>query len=587
MSKKTTHTKSAYANEMAAIRKRAERLYKTGLKNADVHVRIPRNLTRKKILAIKPESIEDNLWQGSVYHVVHSIISKSLMKKFKTSRKKMVALNFDNLRKVIGSHTKVTLDALKDGGIIETDGIYIAGAVSRGYKLAAEYRKSALKFVTISNPDIKRRKTKFAREQYLKQKKLISKYAYLVKWFLDGTLKIDTEKAEKYLEAYKSRMFRLIDASDLSEEQKKNAKPHILNTVDSAKHLLKNWETSLPSFSLKGGRMFSCLTGIISQLRNYATHNGEELVYFDIKNSQPFHLLHLLQPSTWKEGKHKDITINNINKHTYQLLITDHKENYLSTIMALEQRKKEGKTLVSKGTRRDLSVAPTYGHLVAIGKLYKFIWENFKGKFVKKSGVDPFIDEKSTKKALIQMFYSNDREKHSPSKEYFEAFQKLFPVEAKIMETLKSNRYQDFSTILQQIESRMLLEKVCGTISKHDSNIPLYTIHDGIMTTKEHAEYVKKTILNTYKEIMGIEPELTTETMLPENAMGENFDKYCERKARELFHDVKSKKSYKETPELYLENIKDVMTSGLLKQEEKPLPDFFVDYNIMPWEKKS
>ena len=39
-------------------------------------------------------------------------------------------------------------------------------------------------------------------------------------------------------------------------------------------------------------------------------------------------------------------------------------------------------------------------------------------------------------------------------------------------------------------------------------NIPLYSIHDGLVTTEENAEVVKQEILKTYNDIFGVEPNL-------------------------------------------------------------------------------
>lgn len=331
--------------------------------------------------------------------------------------------------------------------------------------------------------------------------------------------------------------------------------------MNSCLNILKNWGKSRPIIDSKGGRLYSNLTGILSQLRYFTTHDGEEMVYFDIKNSQPFHFIALLNPKFWdKPKKQSELALHNINQEL-ETYIKGNNNKYNTTIMMLREYYKSGRTLSNKGLERLPNTSPRFASMVANGKLYKFMSDELAGKFKKPSGFDPFGTKDLTKKEILRMLYFNSKDKYSPSQQYFAEFKKLFPVEAEVIELLKSRRYQDFSVLLQKIESTILLGCVCKKIFMTDTSIPMYTIHDGIMTTKEHADEVERIIKQTYMEIIGVEPELTREVMNPQTA-GKEFDKYITKKTREILRDLD--KDFKEDKvKLTLEDIQDLIQSDL------------------------
>jgi hypothetical protein len=80
---------------------------------------------------------------------------------------------------------------------------------------------------------------------------------------------------------------------------------------------------------------------------------------------------------------------------------------------------------------------------------------------------------------------------------------------------IKENDHTALSIALQRIESTLVLEKICGRIAKENPNIPLLTIHDSILTTPEHVEYVVSIIKSVLEENIGIAPKLSIEYCNP------------------------------------------------------------------------
>lgn len=87
-------------------------------------------------------------------------------------------------------------------------------------------------------------------------------------------------------------------------------------------------------------------------------------------------------------------------------------------------------------------------------------------------------------------------------------FKKHFPAVAKVIEEINrgytkvkkgkgEQRWQPgdqvctFAHITQMLEARVLLDLICLAIKSHSMKIPIYTIHDSILTTPEHVATVK------------------------------------------------------------------------------------------------
>mgnify|MGYP003133748522 FL=1 len=61
--------------------------------------------------------------------------------------------------------------------------------------------------------------------------------------------------------------------------------------------------------------------------------------------------------------------------------------------------------------------------------------------------------------------------------------------------------------MLQRLESQTILHKVCKRISLENPNVPIFTIHDSIVTTSNNVEFVNKVFSDVLKENLGYSPE--------------------------------------------------------------------------------
>jgi hypothetical protein len=532
-----------HAKELKNIRQRIDRFFKLDPKQP-IRVVVPDNLSKENVLALIPTSTADKeLWVDSLYYLMHLIITRSQRKKFKNNRRVAgyVALKFDYLEDFIGPEASQIIKWAIASKFIECDQKMIIDVESYGYRLSANYRKTRLRHVTLTHSKLVKHHRKVDKKLFTEQRDKLREHAYLLKWLMDSKLELNLPDAIEYTRLFKYIIGRSVAGLNLSKKEKEEIQLHVSNTVANSIFIINSWKKK-PGIKIdsKGGRLYSPLTNMMSKLRFFLTYDSEELVYFDIKNSQPYHLILLLNPAFWQRtGKSESLTLESLNKELADHLATINNKELASTIMTLESAFKSGLTQAKKGLQRKGNMSPRFAKLVVDGKLYKFISDEFKGKFLDNKGFDPFLTDKSAKGQLISMLYSNPRASaNSANNKHFKHFKTLFPVEAKVIELLKSRKYNDFSILLQKVESTILLKEVCYKIFEHNTSIPLFTIHDGIMTTAKYADVVEKFILDTYKSIVGVEPTLSKEVMNNRNA-GANFKKYVQKKLDEILVELK------------------------------------------------
>lgn len=522
--------KTEQANDLKNTRERIYRKYLSNLEKP-INIIIPEQINKELIESIRPDTIVDpEYWKDCVFYFIHSIFTKTLNEDFKPRRSKFIALKYENLKKVLGPEVSIVISTLESKKIILCDNKYQRDVISLGYKINKKYLKEPrIEFKTITSTKLQNRLTKYQHEYYLTQKKFLSKYAHLVKWFLKDELEFNKPKSQLFFLALSESLTSISRELPFSTVQRRRIQNKIKWLQTSTILSINN---DLPIVSKNGERLYSKITAMYSPLRNFLTYNGYKLVYLDISNSQPFHFNILLKTSFWEENS-KGISLKMIDKELYEWLKVNHKDKIDNTIMSLNQYAKEGKTVTSKGLQRKSNPSPRFVQLSANGKLYLFIHENFKAKFFTKNNDDRFKDEKAAKQEFIQLLYFNNKLKKSPSYQPFQLFKQLFTVEASIIEILKLRKHNDFSILLQKIEAHMLLYLVGREIFYENANAPLYTIHDGIITTLGNEELVEQKINSVYKEILGFTPELKKE-ILSENISFTDFLKIVQKKMNQI-----------------------------------------------------
>jgi hypothetical protein len=486
----------------------------------NISIITPELLDKKTLLQQKPSHIDDEDWIQNCRWIVHTIMQLSFDKRFEYSKAEdYVPLYSKVLKENCGNNYNVYLQGLLDSRIIECDDLYSkTGHESFGFKLADNYASSPNKHITLTDKFLVKRIRKFRRKKIEELQIKAAPIAHLVRWLTNDGLQIDKTAAFEFLETYKRKLTTELSKRKLKKSHQKKQEAFVLKRYYKLKDQIESWRSNkYISIDDAGGRLYSPITGLPSLFRNFLTYKGEQLVGFDIKNSQPLHFLTMLKKEFWKSYT-PGMTLKRLDSDLWEYLTEE--EEYSSTIMFQESAETQYRHGVNNYT---------FKNLVQNGKLYEFICYKFFNKHHTKGGIDRFSTRAKTKQEFMHMMYHNPKEPYTKAKAVFEEFEKLFPKEASVMNLLKKRKYNDFPIILQKIEAQILLHKVAKRVYDVNSNIPLFTIHDSILTTEQHASTLKFILEDEYKKLLGFIPQFEKTEYSEHNAWKE-INKYTKSK---------------------------------------------------------
>lgn len=467
-----------------------------------------------------------------------------------------VPMNAQLLQRLCGRQYHLYLSYLVSTGIFETDNIYISGkkspgnAKSRGYRLAEYFSAYSLKAKNINDKKLKKNLLTDFRLKII----IDPVYAHLVKWLgLESPLTIDYPAALHYIE---SKRDYLLAHPELRDEKHiigfKNGKLEkqtiIKDPVTQYQYAFINVQTiyqhaiySLVDPSV--GRLHTPLTNIKSELRNFMKHNNETLVSIDLKNSQPYLCNIFLKREFWSSQVSENrqnstqISVSSINRmsdnnnyyfsnitHKYnnniinnksllELNNTNNKNTYnninlsTSVIILVEICKVIEQEVFNTNFEQAESEFALYRQLTGDGEFYPFLQRVMSGKLG-----DAFKDKKAVKEMIFIVFFTANRYQPPQKK----MFKELFPVLTKIFSIIKKRGKELLPRLLQSIEAYLFLKVITKEIAEKYPKIPLYTIHDSIVTTKEHVPVIRQVMHDILLMFVGVVPTLEEEEWNPE-----------------------------------------------------------------------
>lgn len=488
-----------------------------------MRIRIPTNLDLRALqeemgVKLKPKE------QQKIYYICHCLISSYASHRdlLEEADNPFIPLSSAVLQSIINDYARY-LDLLQQWGVIESDGQFILGEKCKGFRFTDQYRgnykNEVLNDFTLVKA-IKRNRKKYRKEELNKMRG----YTYLTKWWKDGHFKMDYSSAREWLWEYKriaheklTKISELINANaEITARQKKtiinNLNKEYKKSLEKAELMLVNMERIVEgnyfsSVDDTGKRLHTNLTNLKKQLRNFLTYKGEQLVSIDIKNSQPYLSIALFNKEFWtpiKDGKVGALKLEKIGKEIYKE-IRKEKERYNEIITLLDSPKSQS----GKGFQ-----GSKYSNLVVSGQMYEFLQERWLNLF----GDYKYQSRQEVKKVVLKALYHNPL--HKGSKNYHDVrdFESLFPEVARLLDTIKLGEYQRPSHILQRVESYLVLDVICGKVASLNENVPLFTIHDSIVTTISYKDKVRDVMKSVLSETMGVAPILAVELFEPKAA---------------------------------------------------------------------
>lgn len=395
-----------------------------------------------------------------------------------------VPLNSSLLQRRVREYRKY-LDYLVEYGVLDENRQYIKGKKSRSFKFTNKYQ-TLIKPTTITKNTLINSILKFIDIEYsLNDDCLIEdtrNLSYLHSWFT-GDLTIDFEAAKQYL-------------LDLYEQEKREElnvwNEKIINAMARFNSryivLLKlHRQQFLHTVDNTAGRFHTVLTQLKGDLRQFIRYKDHKLVAVDIVNSQPYLSCVFFNKDKFIENE----ILLKVRLYNNSL---DNKE---------KARKKLCKTIENAYKSKSVN---NFIDIVKSGQLYG----EFADLLLEKGIIEDDGNlRKQAKKIIFSSFFSPNQ-----AIAYNDAmviFKEQFPDVYEIYRAIKQGKHRTLACTLQNLEAELVLHKACKIISEKRPEIPLFTLHDAIITTEGNEEYVKEVLYDVLLNAIGIPPTLKLE----------------------------------------------------------------------------
>lgn len=418
------------------------------------------------------------------------------------------AINIELLRKNVGKRSAdAAMSILIENKIIEKTKDYSQiFNTSRHYKLSSMYPYGKTKKVK----HLGKLSTNFAENnRIIKEIEYADdKYAHLTTFLNDGALRFDTEKSEKFLYEIMKRVSKEIPNIKISYTGKKRKTyidkctiAYIYKCINMLQNILNINENKKINYSVtpSNQRLNSKVTSLSKYLKQFLTYKENNLVQLDLSSSQPLLLCYYLMSKTWKRNqnindKYEDNRGNNYNNddtHTTK----QNNTHMLDTLSNINEHDLDNEL----DRFKKLFNGDFYENIINEVKKYNSALEEASG----------FENRSKCKKTMMFLLYGNfNTNRNSKIKQHI-MFKNTFPIIATILDSLKENEPNRVALILQNLESDLFLNKITKYISEANPNIPMFTIHDAILTTPEYVEYVNKIMITIISSITGIVPKIS------------------------------------------------------------------------------
>lgn len=403
------------------------------------------------------------------------------------------------------------LDYLIRTGVLCTDGQYIQGEKSKGYKFTEQYANVTLK--RYAYPAFQGKVEAIPQEIYSEENgtfitnTLNEDYPYLSHWYLTQKLHIDKQAAISYAQdLMQYKLSQGIQSWDINKDKTNGSaiiRKHPLSQYQAALYNINSIDIGDYKVSIDTHvyRLHSAITNIQKDYRNFLTYDGQALASIDIKNSQPYLTCALLNPMFWY--------VNNELSLSLYSLPEDIQRSITSVALPLELEKFFGKCSNDDFIQ--------YKEVVVNGKMYETIAE------ICQSHLRNPISRDEAKVLMFYLLFSSNQGKHdnptiNSMKNIFSI--ELFPKVAQLIKIIKhryrgvpvKKQHNRLACLLQSIESEIILHRCCKRIWEEcNHQIPVFTIHDSIATTMAHCEYVKKVMEEELAKAIGMPPTLEVE----------------------------------------------------------------------------
>ena len=326
-------------------------------------------------------------------------------------------------------------------------------------------------------------------EKLIQDSMVYKENEHLLKWF-DDKLTIDYEEAKKYID-------RIVSENKMYDLSSK--KMHWMNQINAIKfkvfYATRNEESDY--------RLHTNFTNFKKMFKKFISYDNKKIVGFDLKNSQPFFMIFLIQG-----------IINNKYK-IIKILNRIYRKDYINTFMLQKIRE----TLYSSSFREEYLYFKKWA---LNGEIYE--------KFIMLLNPKPLVNGKfpqykyNEKTEKMEIIYHNSARDLMKSvffillfsgiktkDTFYKQCKDFFPTIIKFIEIFKLENNANYSRALQNIESECVIDFITKKIAEKYPEMPLFTIHDSIATTEDYAKILKKEMTEYIFEFTGFVPRIEEE----------------------------------------------------------------------------
>ncbi|NEM99327.1 hypothetical protein [Pontibacter burrus] len=324
-------------------------------------------------------------------------------------------------------------------------------------------------------------------------------------------------------------------------------------------------------------RLHSNLTNLKSEIRHFLTYDGKKLVSVDVNNAQPllskalFKIDFLADPST----NLNEIIPTDAKEQEQELGMDDTSdgEEQLENInvdyhfetadlavaeksLAVERREREFFHLstvapeihtilsipITKKSKLHKGEKPQTTYLTdIINSLIMFeensndynnvdivqffelasagiLYEEF-ARLMQEAGYE-YSSRKHAKLALLLALFTSNSFINSVEAAPKRMFKGIFPSVYRHFTLFKRQDKSILARLLQSIESWLILEQISERLSNEYPDVPIFTVHDSILTTEGNEELVKLIMEEEIEKYLGLKPTLKVELLTPELLLG-------------------------------------------------------------------
>jgi hypothetical protein len=492
---------------------------------------IPEKLDVDRMLEKVPPTDIPNFKKDELLYVLGQITHIQAYGGDKVRADGLVPIHSQTLQRVVRNYNKY-LSYLTDAGVLRCEPFYTPGYGSKMYGFRPKYIcRNKVYYITDT-----RLNAKFSKVSK-KHDNAKNKHKNLWAWFRKGKLMIDKEGALACL----ANMYP--ENPPPSDDEFDGVDRRIENIVKYNAHALTVEHfydrDRAPHFStdVTAGRLHTPLTNLKKELRNFVSYNGAPLACLDVKNCQPYLTLLLFNPNFYHfnlrgvpaeerqflndlmngtdtgSGKGQ-VNISSLysctGEHVLRLSsLSFFKQCSNSFLLCLSSLSSLIMLVndIEKGTKKGIyGDVEHYKRHVSGGTFY----DNLRELYNQETGVNN--TRKDIKRLYCMVAYGKVYGlNHPASHPFYRFFANLYPTVMKVYNLFKTEDYRNFVYLLQRIEAHVILNVTCKNIAGSKPGAPLYTIHDGLVTTVANVKFVQQVMEQVLFRMVGVKPLMKTE----------------------------------------------------------------------------